>query len=111
MRLPFPQAYAPLMTTEIVIRLTAPKGVDSVRLTASVARGNPYASNVGMAALSEQWVVSFLEADLKSGVKLTRGCRVDVVGDVTVPPLTVQGVLALGGIVSLECSANERGVF
>ncbi len=111
MKLPFPQAYVPLMTTEIVIRLTAPKGVDNLRLKASVVRGNPYANNVGMAALSEQWVVSFLSADLVSGVKLTRGCRVDVVGNVTVPQLTVQGVFMLGGLISLECSANERGVF
>lgn len=111
MKLPFPQAFKPLMVTKISIRLSAPKGVDSVLLMASVARGNPYANNVGMAALSEQWVVSFQASDLVSGVKLTRGCRVDVVGNLSVPKLTVQNVYTVGGVTSLECSANERGVF
>jgi hypothetical protein len=111
MKLSFPQAFRPLMDTKICISLSAPKGADSVLLTASVASGNPYATNVGMTALSEQWVVSFATADLVSGVKLTRGCKVNVLGNFSVPKLTVQNVYTVGGITSLECTANERGVF
>lgn len=108
MRLEYTPAFLPLMDKQIVISVVSGGKRRSVTIKAHVARGNPYANNVGGAYIAEVYSVSFPMTAISSDVAITRGGTIRV-SDTFNTILTVQNAYTLNGLYILECSCKERG--
>lgn len=99
-----------MCTSDVVLDSHDRSGVaaDSFSFRASISAGNPYAQTVGFAVSSSQFSVSVPAADV-AGRRIPIGAviRADPGGEW--PRLTVQRCHRLGGMIVLECSANELG--
>lgn len=109
MRLEFPNAYAPLMTTPIELTVTDGVNKQTLRTMAYVVKPNPYGSNIGGAASAEVYSVSFLASSIgQLDCPITRGARV-VIRDAYKTQLSVQHCYVNNGLFNLECTSRERG--
>ena len=111
MKLEFPAAFAPLMDSTVVVKINAGQSsADTLSIKACVRAGNPNGATVGSSGDGEQWTVTFQETSWKSPRQPSRGTIIDA--DAMAhrwPRLTVQRVFRLGGLITFECSGNEKG--